>query len=78
MANFEKVGNQTIVMGEFALLEDEVNPVISELRKGKIEVSTLHNHMLGENPRIHYVHFQGTGKLDQLAQTVETAIKTTK
>ena len=32
----ETVNNQTAVMGELALLEEEVNPVIDELRKGNL------------------------------------------
>ena len=39
--SFETVHNQTAVMGELALLEEEVNPVIAELRKGNLEVSAL-------------------------------------
>ncbi len=35
-------------MGEFALLEEVINPVIDELRKGILEVSVLHNHMISE------------------------------
>lgn len=76
--SFENVGNQTAVMGELALLEDEVNPVIDVLRKGNLEVSALHNHMIGEKPRILYVHFQGIGDLTQQANTIKKAIDITK
>lgn len=75
---FEKAdNNQTAVMGELALLEEEVNPVIDELRKGHIEVSALHNHMIHERPRILYVHFQGIGDLTQQAETIKKAIAKT-
>jgi hypothetical protein len=75
---FEKVNNQTAVMGELALLEEEVNPVIHELQKGKLEVSALHNHMIHERPRIMYVHFQGIGDMQQQANTIKKAIEQTK
>lgn len=77
MANFENVDNRTAIMGEFALLEQEVNSVIDALRKGGIEVSALHNHMMGENPRILYLHFQGMGDVVHLAETVKFAINKT-
>nr|WP_295974598.1 DUF1259 domain-containing protein [uncultured Bacillus sp.] len=74
---FEEVNGKTAVMGEMALLEDEVNPVIDELRKGKFEISALHNHMIQENPRILYLHFQGIGELKQQAETIKKAIAKT-
>ncbi|MBS8266748.1 DUF1259 domain-containing protein [Mesobacillus boroniphilus] len=43
---FEKVDGQVAVMGELALLQEEVNPVLDVLRKGKLEVTAVHNHML--------------------------------
>ncbi|WP_251030305.1 DUF1259 domain-containing protein [Bacillus sp. ISL-35] len=75
--SFEKVDGQTAVMGELALLQDEVNPVLEELAKGKLEVSALHNHMLFEKPRIMYLHFQGIGDMEQQAETIKAAIEKT-
>jgi len=74
-----KVNDKTAVIGEFALLQEEVNPVIDELRKGNIDISALHNHMLFEEPRIMYLHFQATGNMTQQAETIKKAIaKTSK
>jgi hypothetical protein len=73
-ANFEKVGLQTVVMGEFALRQEEVNTVIDALRQGGLNVSALHNHMLFEDPRILFIHFQGKGDPVKLAQAVKYAI----
>lgn len=76
---FEKVEGKTVVIGELALQQEEVNPVIDELRKGNIDISALHNHMLFEEPRIMYLHFQGTGDLKQQAEAIKKAIaKTSK
>ena len=77
--NFEQKDGQTAVIGELALLQEEVNPVLDELRKGKLEVTALHNHMMFEEPRIMYVHFQGLGDMEQQAKTIQAAIdKTSK
>lgn len=76
---FEEVDGKTAVIGEFALLQEEVNPVIDELRKGNIDISALHNHMLFEEPRTMYLHFQGTGNMTQQAEAIQKAIaKTSK
>ncbi|MFS0820313.1 DUF1259 domain-containing protein [Bacillus sp. 1P02SD] len=72
-ADFERNGNTTIVLGEFALLPQEVNPVIDALRKGDIQISALHNHWF-EQPMVLYLHFQGKGNPETLAQTVKSAI----
>ena len=74
---FENVDDETAVIGELALLEAEVNPVIDELQKGNLEISSLSNHMLHERPRILYVHFQGIGDLKQQARTIKAAIEKT-
>ncbi|MEC0242530.1 DUF1259 domain-containing protein [Paenibacillus dokdonensis] len=76
-ANFEKVGDNTAVIGEFALLSEEVNPVIDALRKGNVEISAVHNHLIGEQPQIIYLHFQGLGNVESLAKTVKEAIAST-
>ncbi|WP_276356157.1 DUF1259 domain-containing protein [Cohnella caldifontis] len=75
MANFGTAGGQTVLMGEFALLEGEVNPVIDALRRGGAEITALHNHMMGEHPRILYLHFQGMGDRDVLARAVQNAVR---
>lgn len=75
---FERTGNQSAVMGELALLEEEVNPVLEALREGGLVVSALHNHMIHEQPRIMYVHFQGLGDMNQQAKAIKTAINSTK
>ncbi|PLR92565.1 DUF1259 domain-containing protein [Bacillus sp. T33-2] len=76
--SFENVDGQTAVIGEMALLENEINPVIDEFRKGNIDVSAIHNHMIHEQPRIMYLHFQGTGDLTQQAHTIKNAIGKTR
>lgn len=77
-ASFEKIAGETVATGEFALMANEVNPVIDVLREGHLKISALHNHMIGETPRILFLHFQGTGDANQMANTVKKAIETAK
>ena len=63
-----------MVMGDTVMLGSEVNKVIDALRAGGIEVAALHNHMLGEQPQIMFLHYQGTGDADALARTVRHAL----
>ncbi|WP_053365220.1 DUF1259 domain-containing protein [Bacillus sp. FJAT-27245] len=76
--NFKKTDGQTALIGEMALLEEEVNPVIDALRKGGLEVTALHNHLMYERPRIMYLHLQGKGDMIKQANTLINAIAATK
>ena len=67
-----------MAMGDLVLLESEVNPVISALQAGGIDESAVHNHLIGESPRVMYVHFSGHGDAAALARTLHDALALTK
>ena len=48
-AAFIKSDSNAITYGDLVLLDDEINPVITKLEDGGIELSALHNHLLHEN-----------------------------
>jgi hypothetical protein len=77
-AGFIKSGSTAITYGDLVLLEDEINPVISKLEEGGVEVSALHNHLLHEIPRIMYIHFVGRGDELELAKGLREALALTK
>jgi hypothetical protein len=62
------------IAGDVAMLEPEVNPVIRALRKNDLEVVALHHHMLGDNPKIIFLHYYGTGAAATLAQGFRAAL----
>ncbi len=62
------------VAGDIAMLEPEVNPVIAALRKNRLEVVAVHNHMIGEDPRMMFLHYLGTGPAQELAQGFRAAL----
>lgn len=70
--------DNAIVDGDFAMTEDELQPVLRILRKDNINIVAIHNHMTMEKPRIIFLHFFGMGRAEQLAQTISDALKTTK
>ena len=69
-------GNQdnAHIAGDIAMLDPEVNPVIRALRKNNLEVVAVHSHMLGEQPRIIFLHYYGTGPAATLAQGFRAAL----
>jgi protein-tyrosine-phosphatase len=63
-----------VLMGDLVLTEDEVNPVMSALLQNGLDVTALHNHFFGEQPRIFYMHVHGMGSASDLSRRVKPAI----
>jgi Domain of Unknown Function (DUF1259) len=62
------------IAGDVAMLDHEVNAVIKTFRTNNIEVVAVHSHMLGEKPRILFLHYLGTGNAIQLAKGFRVAL----
>ncbi|HEY6138717.1 MAG TPA: DUF1259 domain-containing protein [Thermoanaerobaculia bacterium] len=77
-AAFVPSAHGTMVMGDLVLAEDEVDGVLDALQAGGIEQSAVHNHLLGESPRVVYVHFDGHGDAVKLAKALRGALDRTK
>jgi hypothetical protein len=69
-AAFSGSGASSMVMGDIVLTEEEVNPVMSVALENGLEVTALHNHFLGERPRIMFLHIGGAGKETELAAAI--------
>lgn len=77
--NFQPTGGgKAAITGDFVLLGDEVNPVIKSLSSSGIEVTSLHNHMLSESPRLFFMHFWANADALRLARALRTALALTK
>src|ERR1700758_294959 len=75
---FEKMGEEGMVMGDLVLTMDEVNPVMTKLAAGGIEITALHNHLLRNQPFTMYMHVQGNGDPVKLAAALHTALAESK
>ncbi len=71
---FKPMRDQAMVMGDLVLTEDEVSPVMLALQQGGVEQTALHNHPLGESPRVLYMHVEGHGDPVRLAETIHGAL----
>ena len=74
---FSSSGDNSMVMGDLVLLEDEVAPVMAKLQAGGLEIAALHNHVLHESPRVMYMHIAGHGSAAKLAQVIHDALAET-
>jgi uncharacterized protein DUF1259 len=67
-------GGEDVVMGDFVLTQEEVNPVMSALLDHGLEVTALHNHFFWDEPRVFFMHIHGHGKALDLANDLKSAI----
>jgi hypothetical protein len=73
-AAFAGSDDQAVVDGDFAMYEAEVQGVLKALRHSGIRIVAIHNHMIGETPRVVFLHFWGTGSTSSLATGIKTAL----
>jgi len=69
-------GGEAGVEGDFAMLESELQAVLKALRAAGINVVAIHQHMIGETPRIMFLHYWGVGPTPALAGGLKAALDT--
>lgn len=69
---------ELMVMGDFVLFEDEVNPVMSVFLDHGLEVTALHNHFFFASPQVMFMHIGGHGSAEALATAVARAMDQVK
>jgi hypothetical protein len=75
--NFQVDGNNAAINGDFMLLPGELNPVIKALRANGIEVASIHNHLLDNEPQLVFMHFWAYGDAIELAKGLKAALDQT-
>ena len=77
-AAFKPAHDGAMVMGDLVLLETEINPVMSKLLEGGLEVTAIHNHLLRAEPATFYMHIGGHGDPVKMAAALHTALGASK
>src|ERR1700741_4789960 len=77
-AAFKKIGDQAMVMGDLVLTEDEIEPVMRKLQEAGIEIAAVHNHLIGEQPRVLYMHIESRGDAVKMATAIHDALALSK
>lgn len=73
--NFQEAGaGKVATTGDFVLIAEEVNPVISALEEHHILLTALHSHLLTEQPRLFFMHFWGQGSTASVAEGIKAAL----
>jgi hypothetical protein len=72
-----KMDDNTMIMGDIVVLDQEVGPVISKMVSLNLDITALHNHIVGETPAVKYIHFYGKGNAVKLAESIKSALAVT-
>jgi len=76
--NFQPTsGGKAAITGDFVLIDKEVNAVAKTLRQHGVDVTAIHNHALGDTPRLFYMHFWANDDPVKLAQSLKAALDVT-
>jgi hypothetical protein len=65
------------ITGDYVMIASEVNTVIRTLRDNGIVVTSLHNHLLDEEPRLFFMHFWANDDALKLARGLRAALDAT-
>jgi uncharacterized protein DUF1259 len=73
--NFQPTGDgRAAITGDFVLRDAEVGPVMRALRSNGIAITALHSHMVGEEPRLYFMHFWANDDAVRLARGLRAAL----
>ncbi len=74
-----KKDNLTAAFGEWSLIDSEVIPVQKVMEKYNWTETTLHHHMLGETPKVLFLHWVVTGRpTDIINQAKQIIMQTSR
>ncbi|MBI3789681.1 MAG: DUF1259 domain-containing protein [Gemmatimonadetes bacterium] len=74
---FDGPADHALMMGDLVVTADELAEVERALVAGGIDIAAVHNHLVGEEPAVVYLHLHGHGDAVVLARAVDAAISRT-
>ena len=63
-----------MTMGEFALLQTELKPVLKILSKTNWTIVAIHNHAILENPKTIFVHWDAKGPVQNIVSPIKEVL----
>lgn len=76
-AGFAGTSASALVMGDLVVTEAELLRVEAAVDSQHLAITAVHNHLVGESPRIMYVHFHGEGPAVELARRLDHVLART-
>ncbi len=73
----DSAGSSGMLMGDMVLLESEFKNVLKKLEEKSLDIAAIHNHLLGEKPKIMYLHVMSMGKPLDLFNSLKEVLSIT-
>jgi hypothetical protein len=67
---------KVFVMGEFALLEPQLVPMVKAAVASNWTIAAVHNHMIQEKPKMIFVHWSAQGDLNTITNQIKGVLLT--
>ena len=73
--NVQAIGTgRAVASGDFAVLEGQVAPLLGALVSHGITATAVHSHMIGELPKVYFIHFWADGALGEVCAGLRAAL----
>jgi hypothetical protein len=66
--------DRLVATGDYSVLGEHTDAVIRALTENGITATAMHTHLVGESPKIYYIHFWADGTVDQVLKGLRAAI----
>ncbi len=76
-AGFSGAATNATMMGDLVVTANEVRAVLGEFAQQRITVTAIHNHLVGEQPQITYIHFHDRSNAIDLAARLARVVALT-
>ncbi len=76
-AGFSGTSQHAVLMGDLVVTEAELLPVEVAIDSQHLAVTGIHDHLVGESPRMTYIHVQGEGPAVELARRLDRVLART-
>lgn len=73
--SFVRMGDEAMMMGDIVLSAGDLGQVQRRLVEKGIDVTAVHNTLVGESPQVYDMHISGTGDPAVLAASVRSALE---
>jgi len=70
--------SRAVATGDFAVTAAQLQPLLSALAANGVTATAVHYHLVGEEPRLYFVHFWGDAPPAELLRALRAALDATK
>jgi uncharacterized protein DUF1259 len=70
--------NRAVATGDFAVTAGQLPHLLTALASNGITATAVHHHLVGEEPKVYFVHFWGDAPLADLLRGLRAAVDATK